>query len=315
MSIKWTDQLAEELHKPIKRKFTKRRVISDGIDEIWSADLVDMQWNSKENKGVKYLLNVIDVFSKFVWSVPIRDKTGKSIVEAFQHIINESNRKPKKLWVDQGTEFYNRSFKKWLDDHNIDIYSAYNEGKAVIIERFNRTLKERMWKYFSAKNTHHYLDILNELIQRYNTTKHSSIKMTPTKASKKINEIEVYNNLYSNLNAEKRRAKFKVGDTVRISKRKRTFEKGYTPRWTEEVFVIYTIQNTDPVTYRIKDWNGDVIDGSFYEQELQKTSQTDIFRVEKVLKTDKRNNMVLVKWQGYPNSFNSWVPKITIEKL
>ena len=315
MSIKWTDQLAEELHKPIKRKFTKRRVISDGIDEIWSADLVDMQWNSKENKGVKYLLNVIDVFSKFVWSVPIRDKTGKSIVEAFQHIINESNRKPKKLWVDQGTEFYNRSFKKWLDDHNIDIYSAYNEGKAVIIERFNRTLKERMWKYFSAKNTHHYLDILNQLIQRYNTTKHSSIKMTPTKASKKINEIEVYNNLYSNLNAEKRRAKFKVGDTVRISKRKRTFEKGYTPRWTEEVFVIYTIQNTDPVTYRIKDWNGDVIDGSFYEQELQKTSQTDIFRVEKVLKTDKRNNMVLVKWQGYPNSFNSWVPKITIEKL
>lgn len=315
MSIKWTDQLAEELHKPIKRKFTKRRVISDGIDEIWSADLVDMQWNSKENKGVKYLLNVIDVFSKFVWSVPIRDKTGKSIVEAFQHIINESNRKPKKLWVDQGTEFYNRSFKKWLDDHNIDIYSAYNEGKAVIIERFNRTLKERMWKYFSAKNTHHYLDILNQLIQRYNTTKHSSIKMTPTKASKKINEIEVYNNLYGNLNAEKRRAKFKVGDTVRISKRKRTFEKGYTPRWTEEVFVIYTIQNTDPVTYRIKDWNGDVIDGSFYEQELQKTSQTDIFRVEKVLKTDKRNNMVLVKWQGYPNSFNSWVPKITIEKL
>ena len=315
MSIKWTDQLAEELHKPIKRKFTKRRVISDGIDEIWSADLVDMQWNSKENKGVKYLLNVIDVFSKFVWSVPIRDKTGKSIVEAFQHIINESNRKPKKLWVDQGTEFYNRSFRKWLDDHNIDIYSAYNEGKAVIIERFNRTLKERMWKYFSAKNTHHYLDILNQLIQRYNTTKHSSIKMTPTKASKKINEIEVYNNLYGNLNAEKRRAKFKVGDTVRISKRKRTFEKGYTPRWTEEVFVIYTIQNTDPVTYRIKDWNGDVIDGSFYEQELQKTSQTDIFRVEKVLKTDKRNNMVLVKWQGYPNSFNSWVPKITIEKL
>ena len=315
MSIEWTDQLAEELHKPIKRKFTKRRVISDGIDEIWSADLVDMQWNSKENKGVKYLLNVIDVFSKFVWSVPIRDKTGKSIVEAFQHIINKSNRKPKKLWVDQGTEFYNRSFKKWLDDHNIDIYSAYNEGKAVIIERFNRTLKERMWKYFSAKNTHHYLDILNQLIQRYNTTKHSSIKMTPTKASKKINEIEVYNNLYGNLNAEKRRAKFKVGDTVRISKRKRTFEKGYTPRWTEEVFVIYTIQNTDPVTYRIKDWNGDVIDGSFYEQELQKTSQTDIFRVEKVLKTDKRNNMVLVKWQGYPNSFNSWVPKITIEKL
>ena len=111
MSSKWTDQLAEELHKPIKRKFGKRRVLSGGIDDIWSADLVDMQQNRKHNNGIRYLLNVIDVFSKYAWSVPIKDKTGKSISEAFQHIIDSSNRKPNKLWVDQGTEFYNRSLR------------------------------------------------------------------------------------------------------------------------------------------------------------------------------------------------------------
>ena len=315
MESKWTDQLAEELHKPIKRKFTKRRVLSDGIYDIWSADLVYMQWSSKEINGVKYLVNVIDVFSKYAWSVPIRDKTGKSIVGAFQHIVDTSHRIPKKLWLDQGTEFYNRTFKKWLNDNNIDMYSTYNEGKAVIVERFNRTLKERKWKYFSAKNTYHYLDVIDQLVHHYNTTKHRSIKMTPTKASMKSNEIEVYNNLYGDLNPAKRRAKYKVGDKVRISKWKGTFEKGYTPRWTEEVFEIYMIQKTYPITYRIKDWNGDLIDGSFYEQELQKTSQTDVFRVEKILKTDKKNNMVFVKWKGYPNTFNSWIPKASTENL
>ena len=303
--MSWTDQLAEELHKPIKRQFVKRRVISDGIDDIWSADLVDMQWSSKYNNGIKYILNVIDIFSKYAWSLPIRDKTGKSITEAFQHIINNSRRKPNKLWVDKGTEFYNRSFKKWLSDNNIEMYSTHNEGKAVVIERFNRTLKERMWKYFSAKNTYHYIDILDQFLQRYNTTKHRSIKMTPTQASMPSNEIEVYHNLYGDLNVTKRRARLKVGDKVKISKWKGTFEKGYTPRWTEEVFEIYMIQNTNPVTYRIKDWNGKIIDGSFYEQELQKTSQIDVYRIEKVLKTDKKNNMVLVKWKGYSNEFNS----------
>ena len=148
--LKWKDQLAVELHRPVKRKFKRRRVIANGVDDIWSADLVDMQWNSRENKGHKYLLNVIDVFSKYAWSLPIKDKTGKTITDTFQKLVKTSGRKPKMLWVDQGTEFYNRVFRSWLKDRDIEMYSVHNEGKAVVVERFNRTLKEWMWKYFSA---------------------------------------------------------------------------------------------------------------------------------------------------------------------
>ena len=137
MSLKnvWTDDLARELHKLAKRRFPRRKVISNGIDDIRSADLVDMQWASRENKGVKYLLYVIDVFSKFAWSVPIKDKTGKSITDAFKLMVKTSNRKPEKIRVDQGTEFYNRMFKSWLNDNDIEMYSVHNEGKAVVIER------------------------------------------------------------------------------------------------------------------------------------------------------------------------------------
>ena len=143
---KWKEQLADELHKSVKRKFRQRCVIANGLDDIWSADLVDMQWSSRENKVFKYLLNVIYVFSKYAWSIPIKDKTGKSITDAFQKIVKMSGRRPKKLWVDQGTEFYNRVFRGWLDENDVEMYSIYNEGKAVVVERFNRTMKERMWR-------------------------------------------------------------------------------------------------------------------------------------------------------------------------
>ena len=164
VELKWKDRLAVELHKPVRRKFKKRRVVANEVDAIWSADLVDMQWSSRQNRSYKYLLNVIDVFSKYAWSIPIKDKTGKTISDTFQKLVKTSGRKPRKLWVDQGTEFYNRVFRGWLKDHGIEMYSVHNEGKAVVVERFNRTLKEWMWKYFSANNTHQYFDILDTLV-------------------------------------------------------------------------------------------------------------------------------------------------------
>ena len=297
----------KELHKPVRRKFPRRKVVSNGIDDIWSADLVDMQWASRDNKGVKYLLNVIDVFSKFAWSVPIKDKTGRSITDAFKLIVKASGRKPNKLWVD-------REFRSWLDDNNIEMYSIYNEGKAVVVERFNRTLKEWMWKYFSANNTRKYLDMLDGLLQLYNTKTHTAIKMTPIEASQSKNEKKVYHYLYPDLPVSVGKAKYKVGDEVRITKKKGKFEKGYTPRWTEEIFEVYMVQNTNPITYLIKDLNGDKIDGSFYEEELQKTSQK-VFRIEKILRKNKKNKMVYVKWKGYPDTFNSWIPMKNVEKL
>ena len=313
--LKWKDQLAVELHRPVKRKFKRRRVIANGVDDIWSADLVDMQWNSRENKGYKYLLNVIDVFSKYAWSLPIKDKTGKTITDTFQKLVKTSGRKPEMLWVDQGTEFYNRVFRGWLKDRDIEIYSVHNEGKAVVVERFNRTLKEWMWKYFSANNTHRYTDILDSLVGHYNARYHSSVKMSPKEASLKKNGARVYKNLYDNvIESPETTSKFEVGDSVRISKKKAMFEKGYTPRWTEEIFKVYEVQMTNPMTYKLEDLNGEKIDGSFYEAELQKTTQ-DVFRIEKILKKDKKNGMALVKWRGYSSKFNSCVPMSSLERI
>ncbi len=269
--VTWKDQLADELHKPVKRKFQRRRVEVKGIDQIWSADLVDMQWNSRVNKGFKYLLNIIDLFSKYAWSVPIKDKTGRSITDAFNKVVKSSGRKPEKLWVDQGTEFYNRVFRGWLTENDIEMYSTHNEGKAVVVERFNRTIKEKMWKYFSANNTHKYTDILDNLMGLYNVGYHQSIKMSPKEASLKKNETEVHRNLYRDMTSSSKSAKFKVDDTVRISKKKSIFEKGYTPRWTEELFKIVDVQATHPVMYKLEDLNEEKIEGSFYAAELQKT--------------------------------------------
>ena len=142
------EQLAKELHKSIIRNFEKRTVYSGFKDNIWGADLPDMQSLSKYNKRIKYLLYAIDLFSKYAWVAPIKDKKGITITSAFQKILKESYRKPNKIWVDKGREFYNNSFKKLLKDNNIEMYSIHNEGKSVIAERFTRILKNKIWQLF-----------------------------------------------------------------------------------------------------------------------------------------------------------------------
>ena len=225
-----------------------------------------MRQYEKQNKGYKYLLTVIDVFSKFAWAIPLKLKTGKQMIELFQDIFKE--RKPKKLWTDAGKEFINKDFKKFLTDNEIELYQTFNEGKAVVIERFNRTLKEKMWRYFTETNSNKYLDILPKLLSDYNNTIHSTIKMTPTEGSKVENKNKI--NYVSLITKEK--PKFKIGDRVRIYKYKKLFSKGYETNWTDEIFVISQINKTSPITYKIKDLNGEDIVGSFYKQELNLSS-------------------------------------------
>ena len=137
-------QLAEELHKPITRKSKKRRVYALYRDVTWAADLADMQLVGKFNRGFRFLLRVIDIFSKYAWVVPLKNKKGVRIVNAFPKILKQSTRKPNKIWVDKGSDFYNSSFKNWLQDNDIAIYSTHNEEKSVIAERFIRTLKNKI---------------------------------------------------------------------------------------------------------------------------------------------------------------------------
>ena len=237
--------------------------------------MVEIQKYSKWNKGIKYLLTVIDVFSKYGWIEPLKGKKTESVSSAFEHIFKKSKRKPEKLWTDKGSEFISKHFKDFLKKNKIILYHTQNEEKSSVVERWNKTMKNKMWKMFSANNNTVYWDKLDKLVDDYNNTYHSSIKMVPTEASKKENEKQVFTNLYEDeICLKPKKPKFSIGDKVRISKyKRRVFDKGYTPNWTEEVFVIDKVNLTKPVTYHVVDLLGEKVEGSFYEKELQKVKQ------------------------------------------
>ena len=226
---------------------------------------------------------VIDLFGKYAWVVPIKDEKGTSIVNAFKKIISKC--KPNKIWIDQGSEFDNNTFKDFLEINKVEIYSTYNEGKSIVAERFIRTLKNKIFKHITGVSKNVSFDVLDDIVNKYNNTVHRTIKTKP---------IDVTGDYYAeyNENFNKKDPKFKVGDNVRISKYKNIFAKGYTPNWSEEVFVINKIKNTVPWTYVISDLNGEEITGSFYEKELQRFSQKE-FRTEKVLK--RKSDKLYVK--------------------
>ena len=195
-------------------------------DNIWGVDLADMKLISKYNKGIRYLVCVIDLFSKYTFVVPLKDKKGTTIANA----IDNSKRKPNKRWVDQGSEFYNTLFKKWLKDNNIEMYSTHNEGNSVAAERFIRTLKNKIYKHMTAISKNVYFNVLN-IVDKYNNTYHKTTKMNP---------IDVKNDSFGEYNEEsnEKDPKFKVNDHVRISKYKNIFAKGYAPYWSDEIFVV-----------------------------------------------------------------------------
>ena len=199
------------------------------------------------------------MYSKYAFVIPLKDKKGISIVNTFNKIIKQSNRKPNKIWVDQGGEFYNNVFEKWLSDNDINMYSTYNEGKSVVAERFIRTLKNKLYKHMTATGKKVYYDVLDDVVNKYNNIKHSTIKMKPI-------DVEDNNNEHN-----EKDSRFKVGDRVRISKFKNIFAKGYTPNWSSEIFIVGKINDTAPYTYNLKDLNDEEIIGSFYDKELQNT--------------------------------------------
>ena len=238
---------------------------------------------SKFNRGKKYLLCVIDLFSRYSWVIPLKNKKGESIDEGFQSILKNSGRKLNKIWVDHGSEFSNNKFKSFLKENDIEMYSTHNEGKSVVAERFIKTLKNKIYKHMTiGKNV--YFNVLYNIVNKYDNSIRSSIKMKPkdVKDDSFVEYIEESN---------KKDPKFKIGDNVRISKYKNIFAKSYTLNWSEEVFVVNKIQNTVPWTYSINDLNGEKIKGSFYEKELQKTDQKE-FKIEKVIKKKEMNNLL-----------------------
>lgn len=300
-------QVVNEIHKAARKNFNRRCVILKGIDDLWQCDLIDMQKHAKENKGYKYIVIAIDAFSKFAWCVPVKSKAKLEITQAFQNILKEG-RVPNNVQTDFGKEFYNDLFQSLMKTYKINHYSTYSTKKASIVERLIRTIKNKLYKYFSLVGNYKWIDRpIKSIVKEYNNTIHRTIKYKP-KDVNAHNQIVVMKNIESSKKlTNKRKAKLKVGDHVRISKYKSCFQKGYTPNWSTEIFKVIKVNETTPVTYKIEDQHKQLILGTFYEQELQKTKHPDIYLVEKVLK--KKGNKLFVKWLGLSSSENSWIDK------
>lgn len=296
--------IAEELHRPARKNYPRRHVVMRGLDETWQADLVDMTAYTQFNNGYKYLLTIVDIFSKYAWVVATRTKSGKDVTNAMDSVLAKG-RVPRKLHVDRGKEFYNNEFKALLQRYGISMYSTFSNMKASICERFNRTLKGKMWKQFTLRGSYKWIDIVEDLVLAYNNTKHRTIGMKPNDVTVR-NEKSILLHIYGKFQVNRtRKIKFKVGDKVRISKYKHVFEKGYTPNWTTEIFTISQVVNTDPVMYKLKDYQDQPIEGGFYQEELTSVKYPNTYLVEKVVR--KRGNKLLVKWLGFDNSHNSWI--------
>ena len=305
--VRWTDEYARELHKPVRFKFKRRRVFSPAPDAIWAADLADMSKFSRKNKGYKFLLMVIDVFSKYAFVKPMKNKTGLETTRCFREIFVESKRSPTHIWVDKGKEFWNKNVENLLKEYNINLYSTENDLKSCVVERFIRSYKSVMYRFFSANRTRKYVSELDEMTDMYNSRKHRSIKCTPKQAIKPENFQKVFNNLYPKEKKDVTQP-FSIGDNVRIARKKGIFEKGFTPNFSEEIFKVKSIQPTNPITYRINDMNAEKVKGTFYRQNLLKTNQ-NIYFIERILARREKDGVkqVQVRWNGYPKTFDQWI--------
>ena len=272
-------QDAYTLHKPVRRRgFKTRSYQTTMVDQQWQADLVDMQSLRAHNDGYGYLLTCIDLFSRFAFAVPLKTKFANEVVEAFKQIFKSSGRPPPLLLqTDQGKEFENRVFRSYLATIGTRQFSVKSEYKAALIERFHRTLRARMWRYFTANNTKRWVEVLPKLLHSYNNRAHRALHgHTPSQVVSSGSLLQSHLRRQRNtslLEEEKKKptTRYNVGDYVRLSRAKKTFQHGYTPNWTREIFVIYDIDKRQPpAMYRVTDLSGDAVEGKFYAAELQK---------------------------------------------
>jgi hypothetical protein len=250
-----------------------------------------------------------------MWVEPLKSKHGPSVVAAFKRVWEKTTRRPEKLQTDDGTEFKNRGVQRMLREMNITFFTIRSDKKAAIAERVIRTLKDKLYRYMTDRDTDRYIDVLQDVVHSYNHTYHESIKMAPADVNEH-NEGEVLEHLYGYLweTVGSAKPKFQIGEFVRISGLKHPFRKGYWGSWTEEIFIVKDIKrHAEPrLIYILEDWSKQPVIGTFYEEELQSVD-VDLrgyWKVEKIIRDVTMRNgkkKYLVKWRGYPHSMNSWV--------
>ena len=318
-------QMAYSLHKPLKRRFPTRSYRVAGVNDLWQMDLLEMIPYHSINDGYKYVLICIDVFSRFVRAAPLKSKTGKELANVLSDMLKQAV--PSRIQTDFGKEFYNKDVKQVLKKYNVGLYTVDSQFKASIVERFNRTFREKMNRYFTYTGKKVWYKILPALVDTYNRSPHrgiynwAPIDITPQ------NEFEIW--LLKEEEEERkkkqihRKQKFEVGDYVRISQISITnpFYKNFDQNWSDEAFrVVEVDQRTRPMMYVLASLDGgEIIEGKFYAEELQYIGKTapELYRIEKVIRTRGKGDKTeyFVKWHGYSEKYNSWIAASQLKQV
>ena len=312
------------VHREDRTNIKRRRVVAPEVDYQWDVDTANMEYYKKHNDGYAYFLLAVDILSKFVWTVALRGTSGKEMTKAFRRIFTRG-RKPTKLRSDPGTEFANKDVRGLLKREKVNYFVTRNVVKASYAERAIKTIKSRIARYMTRHQTHRWVDILDDVTKSYNQTYHRSIKRTPQ--SVKPSDAPILWQLqYDTLAKPPRkpanprvvRYKFKVGHLVRVSRMRRTFQREYDERWSRELFVVNERFMTEYIPqYRLKDYAGEEISGTFYQNQLKKAYEQETYLVEKALGTRKRGGeiQVRVRWKGWPPKYDTWINESDYKSL
>lgn len=308
-------EITYTLHRPTRKRFVRNPIRVSKIDEQWEADIVEMQDFKRVNNGYRYILTMIDSFSKYAFAVPLRDKTGGSVATALREIF--SKRHPQNLRTDKGKEFLNAHVQKLLKDLQINFFTSNDSTiKCAIVERFNRTLKGRMFKYFTANGTRKYVNILPDLLTAYNNSHHRSIGMTPSQVTY-FNSSKVYSNLYNGKENTIKTKGVVIGSSVRAKYDQKPFNKAFYPNWEDQVQRVVQIKkDQNRPTYVLEQDDGTRSKRKFYPEEIQEVAPST-YRIEKVMRRRTQNGIkqLYVKWLGYSDVYNSWVNESDIVSL
>lgn len=317
-------QADREVGRGKRQPKKRRRIISGGQDHILTADLVDMsqfaKWNKKNGKQMKFILFILELHSRYAWGIPLANKNAGVMKQTLDDFFQKmpKNRRPELLWTDRGQEFTASQVKQVFQKYDIKLYHTFGDHKGVVIERLNRTIGNRIRQQLEGKQNKKWLDLLDKEVREYNHSEHRTIKAKPADVYNGDSEPAPHEFVHGK-DFKATRPKFKVGDRVRIARTKGTFERGFDANWTRELFRVQKVLKTNPVTYKLKDENGEMLEGSFYQSELQKTELTDEgeFAIEKVVRRFKRNGtqMAEVKWLGFNHSQNSILPASRVRNL
>lgn len=302
------------LHKDRRLRFHRNKIVVLYPDFQWEADLIDVIAYARENSGYKHLLVVIDSFTKFAWLRPLKDKTPKSVETAFEDIFAVDGRKPHRLRTDRGTEFQNRVMNRFYKKHDILFFTTTNSTiKCAMVERLNRTLKARFFRFFTSKGNHRYIDHLQQFVDSYNNSPHRSIKMTPKQACVADASL-VFQNLYDGktlkelLTDKDEKTKVNKGDTVRIAYDRSSFDKSYFSTFTDETAKVDRVIPKPRPMYSLVDYKNRKIPRNFYKEEIQAIPEPS-YRIERILRRRQRNGrwQYFVKFLNHSSEENQWV--------